>query len=68
MLFLAILAGAIGGWGGYSYGATIEVECCARRDVGAQELTVLGATIGANFMALCVAVTGHLVLRGRRNT
>ena len=67
MFLLAILAGAIGGWGGYSYGAGIDVECCAGRDVGAQELTVLGAAIGANLMALCVAISGHLIPRTRRS-
>ena len=67
MFLLAVPAGAIGGWGGYSYGAGIDVECCAGRDVGAQELTVLGATIGANLMALGVAISGHLILRTRQS-
>lgn len=67
MFLLAILAGAIGGWSGYSYGAGIEVDCCAGRDMGAQELTVLGATIGANLMALCVAISGRLIPRARWN-
>ena len=68
MFLLVVLAGGIGGWGGYSYGEGIEVECCAARDVGAQELTVLGAAIGANLMALCVAISGRLIPRARRST
>ena len=68
MFLLVVLAGAIGGWGGYSYGKTIEVECCASRDVGAQELTILGAAILANLMALGVAISGRLISRTRRST
>ena len=67
LFVMAILAGAIGGWGGYSFGESIEVECCGKRNVGAQELTVLGATIGANLMALCVAISGHMIPQARRS-
>ena len=67
LFVMAILAGAIGGWGGYSIGEGIQVECCGRRDVGAQELTVLGATIGANLTALCVAILGHIIPQARRS-
>ncbi len=67
MFLLAVLAGAIGGWGGYSYGAGIEVECCVGRDVGAQELTILGAAILANLMALGVAISGQLISRTKRS-
>ena len=67
LFVMAILAGAIGGWGGYSFGEGIEVECCSKRDVGAQELTVLGATIGANLMALCVAISRHMIPQARQS-
>ena len=66
MFLLVVLAGAIGGLGGYGYGEGIEVECCGRRDVGAQELTVLGAAISASLMALAVAISGRLISRKRR--
>ncbi|MFQ6026475.1 MAG: hypothetical protein ACE5Q6_03050 [Dehalococcoidia bacterium] len=69
LLLLAILGGALGGWGGYIYyGVGYEVECCARKTIVPQVFAVLGATLGANLMALCFGVTGHLVLRNRRST
>ncbi len=67
MFLLVVLAGGIGGWGGYSYGEGIEVECCVGRDVGAQELTILGAAILANLMALGVAISGQLISRTKRS-
>ena len=69
LLLLAILGGALGGWGGYIYyGVGYEVECCARKTIVPQAFAVLGATLGANLMALCFGVTGQLVLRNRRST
>ena len=66
LLLLGILAGAIGGWGGYSYGAGYDWGCCARPDMGSEAFTILGATAGANLMALSVVVIGHLILGSRR--
>jgi hypothetical protein len=69
LFLLAILGGALGGWGGYIYyGVGYEIECCARKTIVPQAFAVLGATLGANLMALCFGVTAHQVLRNRRRT
>ena len=68
LFLLAILGGALGGWGGYIYyGVGYEVECCGRRTLVPQVFAVLGATLGANLVALCFGVAGHLFLRNRRS-
>ena len=47
--------GVLGAWGGYRYGSTQEVECCAMPTVSPVYYTALGATVVANVAGIAVA-------------
>ena len=47
--------GVLGAWGGYRYGSTQEVECCAMPTVSPVYYTALGATVVANAAAIAIA-------------
>ena len=54
---IAIIVGAgiLGAWGGYQYGSTVEVECCAMPTKSPIYYTALGATVVANVAGIAVA-------------
>ena len=52
---VTIGAGILGAWGGFEYGSTIEVECCAMPTKSPIYYTALGATAGANAAGLALA-------------
>ena len=47
--------GVLGAWGGYRYGSTQEVECCAMPTVSPVYYTALGSAVVANVAGVVVA-------------
>ena len=57
LLTAAIIVGAgiLGAWGGYEYGSTQEIECCAMPTKSPIYYTALGSVVIANAAAIGVA-------------
>ena len=55
--------GILGAWGGFEYGSTIEVECCAMPTKSPIYYTALGSTAAANAAAIAVAVFRAVVTK-----
>jgi hypothetical protein len=56
-------AGILGAWGGFEYGSTQEVECCAMPTKSPIYYTALGATAIANAAGVAVAVIRTFVTK-----
>ena len=53
-----LLLAAIGGaWGGFQYGASQEIPCCARADITPITYVLLGASLATNVVALALSLT-----------
>ena len=67
---LALLAGVVGAWGAFEFGATREVECCARPSISPFGYNVLGATVVSNGAVLAFGIalgfTRELTAKRRR--
>ena len=64
---LVLVIAAVGGaWGGYQYGSVQDVPCCARADITPITYIVLGATVGANIIALLLGITRQAMPSLRR--
>ena len=61
----AIILGAaiLGAWGGFEYGSTQEVECCAMPTQSPIYYTALGATAIANAAGVAVAVVRTFITK-----
>jgi len=55
--------GILGAWGGFEYGSTVEVECCAMPTKSPVYYTALGSTAVANAAAIAVAVFRAVVTK-----
>ena len=68
LLTAAIIAGAgiLGAWGGFEYGSTQEVECCAMPTKSPIYYTALGSVVLANAAAIGVAAFRALHTRQRQ--
>ena len=64
---IIIGAGIIGAWGGFEYGSTVEIECCAMPTKSPIYYTALGSTLVANAAALGVAATRALFTKQRQS-
>ena len=63
---LLVGAGILGAWGGYEYGSTVKVECCAMPTKSPTYYTAFGATMAANAAGLVVgAVRAYLSKKGQ---
>jgi hypothetical protein len=51
-----LLAGGLGAWGGYRFGADQEVPCCAAPEVSPMTYMVLGAVTLSNGVALLLGI------------
>ena len=63
MFVLAIIAGTLGGWVGYQYGANKEVECCAMPETAPFTYTAFGATLGANAAVFALTLARAIASR-----
>ena len=65
---LALLAGVVGAWGGYQYGAAAahEVACCAKPEIKPFTYTALGATVVANGVVLLYSLAREIATSRRR--
>ena len=59
-------AGVVGAWGGFEYGSTIGIECCAMPTKSPIYYTALGSTVGANAAGLAFAIARALVTRKKQ--
>ncbi len=68
MLTAAIIVGAgiLGAWGGYEYGSTQEVECCAMPTKSPIYYTALGSVVIATAAAIGVAASRAYFTRQRQ--
>ena len=61
-----VAAGTLGAWVGYDYGSNREIECCAMPTASPVYYTALGATLGANVVAVTISLFREFVeTRGR---
>lgn len=65
---VVLLAGGLGAWGGFRFGADQEVPCCAAPEVSPMTYMVVGAVILTNGVALLLGIfhTLHRWMRPRR--
>ena len=63
-LMVLVLAGIVGAWGGYQFGASQEVECCVGPAITPITYTALGATAATNAAALVMGVADEIKVRG----
>ena len=59
-------AGVLGAWGGFEYGSTVEVECCAMPTKSPIYYTALGSTVVANAAGLAFATARAFATRKRQ--
>ena len=59
-------AGILGAWGGFEYGSTQEVECCAMPTKSPIYYTALGSTVVANAAGVAVAAVRAYLTRKRQ--
>ena len=64
---VVVAAGILGAWGGFEYGSTIEVECCAMPTKSPIYYTALGSAAGANAAGIAVAVIRALIDKQTRS-
>ena len=64
---IVIGAGILGAWGGFEYGSTVEVECCAMPTKSPVYYTALGSTVGANVAGVAVAVIRSYLAKYRQS-
>lgn len=60
---LILGVGILGAWGGFEYGSTQEVECCAMPTKSPIYYTALGAAVAANVAGVAVAVVRAYLTR-----
>jgi len=59
-------AGVVGAWGGFEYGSTVEVECCAMPTKSPIYYTALGSAAVANAAGLGFAAARALLTKKRQ--
>ena len=59
-------AGVIGAWGGFEYGSSVEVECCAMPTKSPIYYTALGSAIGANAAGIAFAAARAFITKKRQ--
>ena len=62
----ALIAGWLGGWFAYYYGADLVLDCCRILRMGAVGHTILGATVAANLAATLIGGAGRGWVWARR--
>lgn len=60
---ILVLAGIVGAWGGFQFGANQEVECCVGPAITPITYTAMGASVGANAAALVLGVVQEINIR-----
>ena len=65
MAAVVVGAGIFGAWGGYEYGSTVEVECCAMPTKSPLYYTALGSAVVANAGGVAFAVARAFLNRKR---
>ena len=58
---VGLAGGAAGSWAGFAYGANVEVECCARPQIGLFSYAAFGATLAANAGTLLLGAVREIV-------
>lgn len=66
LAIIAVAAGVMGSWLAYSYGSSVQGECCASPDMGPIAYAVLGAVASSNLACLVCAAVGQTTVRLRR--
>ena len=64
---IIIGAGILGAWGGFEYGSTVEVECCAMPTKSPIYYTAMGATVLANAAGLLIAAARAFLTKYRQS-
>jgi hypothetical protein len=59
-MLLVVLAGVVGAWGGYQFGAHQEVTCCAKPDITPLAYTGVGAAVVANVVSLALVTAREI--------
>ena len=59
-------AGVLGAWGGFEYGSTVEIECCAMPTKSPIYYAALGSAVVANAAGLVFATARAFITRKRQ--
>ncbi len=62
----ATLAGVLGAWSAFRYGAGVEPECCASPTMGPLAYAVVGAVVFSNVAAVACSVSCQTAVRALR--